>query len=530
MTLAVVLFLPLLVVAQQKTEVGILLGGTNYQGDISTSKMVSLKGTQFGGGLYARYHLNRHISLRGSLLYTKLQGDDLNYVDEAPYRRERAFNFSNPLFEFSFTPEWYILGNMSKRARFKPYLFAGIGAAFTNPETNLPSTAVENEPGHYPANHFSFPIGGGINFDLSERITLGLEASSHFPLTDYLDGISESANPDKKDWFAFGGVTLGYKIGEDIPKIVDTDGDGVQDDKDQCPLVAGDLAGCPDADQDGVADIKDSCPTLAGAKGLNGCPDTDGDGIADINDQCPTVTGLAGMNGCPDMDADGIADIKDKCPNLAGTLTSKGCPDDTDGDGIYDVADDCPKLAGKLNGCPDSDQDGIADRFDNCPKIAGATSMNGCPDTDGDGIADVYDNCPNKAGITSNKGCPEVLVSKGESENTLVYLVDEVYFQNTRAKISDQEFVKLDEVVELLKSNPGYNLQIKGHTDDTGDLNLNEHLSMRRARRCYKYLASKGVAISRMSFKGLGATEPKYDNTTEDGKRKNRRVEFAFLK
>lgn len=539
------LFLPALIMAQSKSEVGLMLGGANYLGDVSSSKVYSFKQIQAGGGLYARYHVNRHISLRGSFFYTKLKGDDLNFVDEAVWRADRGFKFTNPVYELSFTPEFYILGNTIKRKLFRPYIFAGIGAAFTNPQTNLIEKdvdAVENEPGYYPTNHFSFPLGGGINFDINDKFTLGIEASTHFPLTDYLDGISESGNAGAKDWFVFGGLTIGYKFGEVVPTYVDTDGDGVNDDTDLCPLVAGDLQGCPDSDSDGIADLQDDCPNLAGDKRFKGCPDSDSDGIADINDLCPDTRGTMAMNGCPDSDADGIADNKDKCPNLAGTLVGNGCPDDTDGDGVYDIADKCPTEKGNLNGCPDADLDGIADADDFCPLVAGTKNTKGCPDADSDGIADAMDDCPLVAGISNNKGCPEVLVAKGEAEvvdtkaetsvnaNTYTYLVSDIYFNQTRVKISENEITKLDEVAKLMKKDADLNLKIIGHTDDTGDMKLNDHLSMRRARRCYKYLASKGIALNRMTFEGSGATKPKYDNSTEEGKKLNRRVELAFLK
>lgn len=532
------LFLPVLIMAQSKAEVGLMLGGANYQGDIASSKAFSFHQTQAAGGIYARYHVNRHISLRGSLFYTKLKGDDLNFVDEAAWRADRGFNFTNPVYEISFTPEFYILGNTIKRKLFRPYIFAGIGAAFTNPENNLIEKdidAVENEPGYYPTSHFSFPIGLGINFDINDKFTLGVEASSHFPLTDYLDGVSESGNPDGNDWLAFGGLTLGYKFGKVVPTYVDTDGDGVNDDTDLCPLVSGKLQGCPDTDADGVADLQDACPNLAGDKRLKGCPDSDFDGIADINDLCPNTRGIMTLNGCPDADADGIADVNDTCPELAGTLAGNGCPDDTDGDGIYDTVDNCPTVKGNLNGCPDTDLDGIADADDFCPLVAGNKNTKGCPDTDSDGIADAMDDCPLVAGISNSKGCPDTLVAKGETEteantSTYTYLVNDIYFNQTRAKISENEITKLDDVAKLMEEGASLNLKIKGHTDDTGDIELNDHLSMRRARRCYKYLASKGIALNRMSFEGFGATEPKHDNSTEDGKKLNRRVEFAFLK
>lgn len=112
-----------------------------------------------------------------------------------------------------------------------------------------------------------------------------------------------------------------------------------------------------DKDEDGIPDETDKCPTLAGNLLNGGCPtDTDGDGIYDTVDKCPNLAGNTINNGCPpDGDGDGIPDIIDKCPKLAGTAATKGCPPDTDGDGIFDSKDKCPTLAGvaKNNGCPE---------------------------------------------------------------------------------------------------------------------------------------------------------------------------------
>lgn len=107
--------------------------------------------------------------------------------------------------------------------------------------------------------------------------------------------------------------------------------------------------------------------------------DKDGDGIEDDKDDCPTVKGLASFNGCPDSDGDGIKDSDDLCPSTRGIAKFKGCPD-TDGDGIKDSEDDCPKVAGNLRGCPDSDGDKVADKDDKCPKIAGTIASKGCPE------------------------------------------------------------------------------------------------------------------------------------------------------
>jgi len=120
-------------------------------------------------------------------------------------------------------------------------------------------------------------------------------------------------------------------------------------------------------------------------------PDSDGDGINDNLDKCPNVAGVAKYDGCPvpDTDGDGINDELDQCPNQAGTAKYNGCPvPDTDGDGINDELDKCPNEAGTAdrNGCPvpDKDGDGINDDNDRCPDIAGTAANNGCPDVPAD--------------------------------------------------------------------------------------------------------------------------------------------------
>lgn len=84
-----------------------------------------------------------------------------------------------------------------------------------------------------------------------------------------------------------------------------------------------------DQDQDGVLDESDTCPDVAGALALSGCPDSDNDGFPDPQDACPTTFGTSD-EGCPpppDKDGDGVPDIRDSCPNYFGTA-SNGCTPD----------------------------------------------------------------------------------------------------------------------------------------------------------------------------------------------------------
>lgn len=79
--------------------------------------------------------------------------------------------------------------------------------------------------------------------------------------------------------------------------------------------------------------------------------DTDGDGIADKNDTCPLDYGLEAFGGCPDSDGDGVEDSEDLCPELYGLEEFDGCPD-SDDDGVEDRIDDCPEIKGNNpNGC-----------------------------------------------------------------------------------------------------------------------------------------------------------------------------------
>ena len=63
---------------------------------------------------------------------------------------------------------------------------------------------------------------------------------------------------------------------------------------------------------------------------MNGCPDSDGDGVPDNTDRCPDVAGDISNDGCPltDSDGDGVPDKNDKCPDTAGTKANDGCPDE----------------------------------------------------------------------------------------------------------------------------------------------------------------------------------------------------------
>jgi outer membrane protein OmpA-like peptidoglycan-associated protein len=240
-----------------------------------------------------------------------------------------------------------------------------------------------------------------------------------------------------------------------------------------------------------------------------------------------------------DSDNDGVIDANDACANTpAGTrVDASGCavPVDTDRDGVMDNVDRCANTpAGTrvdVNGCPlpvDSDADGVMDNADRCANTPAGTRVdgNGCPvpvDTDGDGVMDNVDACANTARGTpvDARGCARIFE---EGRTTLV--LEGVNFNTGSAVLTEGAKVVLDKMAEALNGAPDVNIEVQGHTDNTGSLAVNTRLSGLRAESVRAYLVSKGVNAARLTAKGYGPTVPIADNTTAAGRTQNRRVEL----
>lgn len=509
----------------QNWEGGLFVGGINYQGDLVVPAF-TFQETNVGIGLVIRNNINSKMALRGNLLFGQLNGADANW-DEPAFRQRRNFSFESTITElsinFEYSPfsgsEW-LKGNDKFIRNISPYGFIGAGVAFWDPTTNFnvseagtspPATTInrinEDMDSEFSTTAFTVPIGGGIKADITDKIIGGLEFGVRFPFTDYLDGVSAAANPDLDDWYWFAGATVTFRIQEDEKK------------EDPLPMIT-------DKDNDGVPDNIDQCPDTPGKDLFDGCPDRDNDMLADKDDRCPDEPGT--IHGCPDADGDGLADIEDDCPNEKGLMVDKGCPKvdgDSDGDGVADSIDECPNAAGPVNlkGCPDSDRDGIADKYDACPNAAGKTIFSGCPDTDNDGIPDSKDSCPALAGSASNNGCPGITIADRE---ILDLAVKNIRFETGKNVLKPESYVVLDKVWDLMRKYQEYSLSISGYTDNVGDSRSNLLLSEQRAEACYNYLIGKGISASRLTFRGYGEVNPVADNSSSEGRRVNRRVEF----
>lgn len=112
-------------------------------------------------------------------------------------------------------------------------------------------------------------------------------------------------------------------------------------------------------------------------------------------------------------------------------------------------------------------------------------------------------------------------------EGDSIVLKEAIGFPHGSAEIEPVSMDLLDAVAKIMASTTAITrLTIEGHTDTTGEPAANQPLSEERALAVKKYLEERGVDPSRMESRGFGSTQPLDTNETEEGRAKNRRVEF----
>jgi outer membrane protein OmpA-like peptidoglycan-associated protein len=112
--------------------------------------------------------------------------------------------------------------------------------------------------------------------------------------------------------------------------------------------------------------------------------------------------------------------------------------------------------------------------------------------------------------------------------DSLIVLGAEVLFELNKSTLRSEHFGTLKSIVDYLLLHPERLVRISGHTDNTGREAHNLTLSKQRADVVAEYLVSNGIDINRVETSGLGSAKPIEVNTTDEGRRKNRRVELLI--
>ena len=145
----------------------------------------------------------------------------------------------------------------------------------------------------------------------------------------------------------------------------------------------------------------------------------------------------------------------------------------------------------------------------------------GNPDLDGDGVLNEADQCPDtpQGFKVDGVGCM--------IEQTVA--LQSVNFEFGSDALTTEAKAILDGIAKSLAAQTAVKVQVTGHTDSLGPQSYNLTLSQKRAKSVIAYLTSTGVAADRLSSEGEGEFSPIASNDTEEGRAKNRRVEFKIL-
>ena len=107
---------------------------------------------------------------------------------------------------------------------------------------------------------------------------------------------------------------------------------------------------------------------------------------------------------------------------------------------------------------------------------------------------------------------------------------ENIHFDFDASQLQDPAKRDLKGLYDFLQKNESYLLKISGHTDNLGSDKYNQELSDSRCQAVANYLISLGLSVDRIDWKGFGGLHPIAENTTEEGRQKNRRVEFVISK
>lgn len=214
---------PVLSTYSQNLSLDIYGGTSNYQGDLQDKKF-TFNQSKLAGGIGMHYGINENWDFRGSIIFGQLTADDKYGKNKA-----RNLNFSTNLLEFQAGIQ-YNFRSLSEI--ITPYAFAGVAVFHFNPYTydstgakyflqplSTEGQGFQNGNKIYGLTQFAIPFGAGVNFSISDKISVGIEVGFRKLFTDYLDDVS-TTYVDRNDLLTNRGpkaVELAFRGGEIDP-------------------------------------------------------------------------------------------------------------------------------------------------------------------------------------------------------------------------------------------------------------------------------------------------------------------------
>lgn len=208
-------------------ELGAGPGVFIYQGDLTPERMGSYRNLKPGVVLSAAKIISPYFSVRLNVSAGTLRGDETKY-ENPEYRKFRAFAFRSPVLELSPQLVWNPLARNYVVKGFSPYIFSGAAVNFLRIQrdysgydpayfgdgSDIPQRIAADEQQRLPRVRLAIPVGAGIRYNISNSIAVNAETTYRFLSTDYLDGFSQAANPEKNDHYQTISAGLIYRWGK----------------------------------------------------------------------------------------------------------------------------------------------------------------------------------------------------------------------------------------------------------------------------------------------------------------------------
>ncbi len=246
---------------EPNTELGITAGAAYYLGDLNNSHFTN---TTAGGGIIIRKNIDRRVVYKAEALISTIEADDRTNNSDS-ISLARGLHFRSTIYELSGQIEFNFLPYETGNPLYPwtPFVFTGISLFHFNPQAenkngewvNLQELGTEGqgtpsfpERKKYPLTQFSIPLGGGIKIAVNESFNIMFEYGIRKTFTDYLDDVSttypganvlrpeygnlsvemsdpngshapgsQRGNSEDKDWYTFTGITLSFKIKNQLP-------------------------------------------------------------------------------------------------------------------------------------------------------------------------------------------------------------------------------------------------------------------------------------------------------------------------
>jgi outer membrane protein OmpA-like peptidoglycan-associated protein len=447
-----------------------------------------------GGDVFMRYHFTRLFSFGVMAGYDALQSKN-STIQPGHYALKNSYIAAKGL--SADLVGWFHL-NPGKTVA--PYAYIGIGQFYYQRK-------VQGDLG-FPTDDsqtsIHIPLGVGAEIALNKNLALSFELGARI-----LDRHTDDYNGAGKtiigtDWYPTARAGVAFYAGSSDDD--DADGDGLTNGYEKSIGTAVDNV---DTDRDGLSDYEEimkykTKPTVA---------DTDADGLNDGDEVVKYHTSALDR----DTDHDGLSDAEEVTTSRTDALKA-----DTDGDGLSDAEEVRNTKTDPLKA--DTDGDGLSDAAEIRTNKTNPLKA----DTDGGSVNDGAEVARGSNPLDANDDVPKPAVQTVEVGKAIV--LEGIVFQSGKALIEPQSETTLNQALAVFSENAEIAVEIHGFTDNAGKAAANKKLSLRRAEAVKAWLVAKGIDGARVGVKGLGAENPIADNTTPEGRAKNRRIEFFRVK